>query len=270
MIWHLIDSDANTGNYNMEFDLELAHNCKPDEAYFRIYRWNPFCISLGANQSFDDINLFKTKQDGIDVVKRPTGGRAILHAEELTYSVVIPLNYKFSPREIYVKVSHALMRGLEIYNPFLAKSELENYQPDFPKLLEEPSGVLCFASTAKNEVKFNGKKLIGSAQRKLNNIVLQHGSILCGTFHKKLVDYINSDEVTKNALTSELNTKTTELGTILNEDIDYQKLKTCLIAGFELEWRVKFEKSEALKLVSTLGRSHFAPKQKLLHQQYFL
>lgn len=241
MIWHFIDSGSNTGAYNMKFDLDLAHNCNTQEAYFRIYQWNPYCISLGANQNYNDIDHSKTKKDGIDLVKRPTGGRAILHAEELTYSVVLPLNYEFSPREIYFKISSALMRGLEIYNPLLAKSELEKYQPDFPKLLEEPTGILCFASTAKNEVKFNAKKLIGSAQRKLNNVVLQHGSILCGPFHKKLFDYINSDEVTKNALSSELKTKTTELGTILNEEIDYQKLKTCLIAGFELEWQIKFD-----------------------------
>lgn len=241
MNWHFIDSSGNTGSYNMQFDIELAKNCNPTEAFFRIYRWNPYCISLGANQSFDDIDQNKTKADGIDIVKRPTGGRAILHAEELTYSVVLPYNFEQSPREIYFRISNALMRGLEIYNPILAKSQLEDYQPNFPKLLEEPSGVLCFASTARNEVKFNGKKLIGSAQRKLNNIILQHGSILCGPFHKKLVDYINSDEKNKNALSSELNTKTTELGTILNEEIDYQKLKTCLLVGFELEWLIKFE-----------------------------
>ncbi|MFA5805884.1 MAG: hypothetical protein WC879_14700 [Melioribacteraceae bacterium] len=241
MNWHFIDSSENTGKYNMQFDIELAKHCRPDEAFLRIYRWNPYCISLGANQSFDDIDQDKTKADGIDIVKRPTGGRAILHAEELTYSVVLPYNFELSPREIYFRISNALMRGLEIYNPILAKSQLEDYQPNFPKLLEEPSGALCFASTARNEVKFNGKKLIGSAQRKLNNVILQHGSILCGPFHKKLVDYINSDELTKNALSLELNTKTTELGTILNEEIDYQKLKTCLIVGFELEWQIKFE-----------------------------
>ncbi len=246
MNWHFINSGTNTGNYNMQFDIELAKNCNPSEAFFRIYRWNPYCISLGANQSFDDINQDKTKADGIDIVKRPTGGRAILHAEELTYSVVLPYNFELSPREIYFRISNALMRGLEIYNPILAKSQLEDYQPNFPKLLEEPSGVLCFASTARNEVKFNGKKLIGSAQRKLNNVILQHGSILCGPFHKKLVDYINSDEVTKDALSLELNNKTTELGTILNEEVDYQKLKTCLIVGFELEWQIKFEPASEL------------------------
>lgn len=243
MIWHFIDSGFDTGEHNMQFDLHLVQSCNPDEAFFRIYRWQPSCISLGANQSFNDINLDRAVGDGIDVVKRPTGGRAILHAEELTYSVVLPLNHQFSPREIYFKISAALMRGLEIYNPLLAKSELENYQPNFAKLLEEPSGVLCFASTARNEVKFNGKKLIGSAQRKLNNVVLQHGSILCGTVHQNLPKYLNSDENTKEQLRIELTEKTTEIETILGEKTDYEKLKTCLMVGFELEWQIRFEKS---------------------------
>lgn len=242
MKWHLIDSGFNTGNYNMQFDLDLANNCKNDEAFFRLYRWQPFCISLGANQSFDDINLQKAKDDGIDVVKRPTGGRAILHAEEWTYSFIYPMNYEYSPKEIYFKVSQALIKGLKFYNPIFSNSELEKAQPNFPQLLEEPSGVLCFASTAKNEVKFNNKKLIGSAQRKLNKSILQHGSILCGTYHQKLADYLNVDERTKNILHSELIEKTTEIETILNEKVDYEKLKICLIEGFEIEWDVKFDK----------------------------
>ena len=242
MIWHFIDSGFDTGEHNMQFDLHLVQSCNPDEAFFRIYRWQPYCISLGANQSFGDINLDRAVGDGIDVVKRPTGGRAILHAEELTYSVVLPLNHQFSPREIYFKISAALMRGLEIYNPILAKSELENYQPNFAKLLEEPSGVLCFASTARNEVKFNGKKIIGSAQRKLNNVILQHGSILCGIKHRELSDYLNLDAMTIDQLRIDLTEKTTEIETILGEKTDYEKLKTCLMAGFEMEWHIRFEK----------------------------
>ncbi len=243
MIWHFIDSGSNTGEHNMQFDLHLAQTCVLDEAFFRIYKWNPFCISLGANQSFNDIDLNKAVADGIDVVKRPTGGRAILHAEELTYSVVMPTDNRISPREVYFKISAALIRGLEIYNPLFAKSELENYQPNFPQLLQEPSGVLCFASTARNEVKFNGKKLIGSAQRKLNNIILQHGSILCGTLHRNLPEYLNTDDRIKEQLRLDLTKRTTELETILVEKIDYARLKTCLMIGFELEWQIRFEKS---------------------------
>ncbi len=233
MNWHFIDSGFNTGDFNMKYDLELAYKCKPDEAFFRLYRWNPFCISIGANQSFDDIDLSKTAKDGIDVVKRPTGGRAILHAEEWTYSVIFPLNYQYSPKEIYELISEALIRGLTKYNPLLSKSELESVQPNIPKLLEEPSGVLCFASTAKNEVKFSGKKIIGSAQRKLDKTILQHGSILCGTYHQKLAEYLKTDSETKIKLGNDLTEKTIEIETILNESVNYDQLKICLTQGFE-------------------------------------
>ena len=243
MTWHFIDSGLNTGAYNMQFDLELANKCSNDEAFFRIYKWKPYCISLGANQSFKDINLEKTSQAGIDVVKRPTGGRAILHAEELTYSVIIPLNYSYSPRELYYRISNALIKGLELYNPSLAAVELENIQPDFQQFIEEPAGTLCFASTAKNEVKFNGKKLIGSAQRKMNKLILQHGSILCSPVHRMLADYINCDSQTRNNLSIELAEKTTELESILHEKIDYDKLKICLVKGFEAFWQINFEGS---------------------------
>ncbi|MBI3125755.1 MAG: lipoate--protein ligase family protein [Ignavibacteriales bacterium] len=243
MIWHFLDSGFNTGEFNMKYDLELAQNCSPQDAYFRLFRWQPNCISLGANQSFDDIDLAKTEADGIDVVKRPTGGRAILHAEEWTYSVVLPLNFQYSPKEVYSIISNALIRGLDLYNPLLAKSELESVQPNFPKLLEESTGVLCFASTAKNEVKFGGKKLIGSAQRKLNNTILQHGSILCGTFHQKLADYLNTSDESKEMLRNELSTRTTEIETILNAKVDYELLKECLIKGFEQEWQIELTRS---------------------------
>lgn len=241
MIWHFLDSGFNTGEFNMKKDIELAQNCPEQEAFFRLYRWAPYCISLGANQSFEDIDLNKAKTDGIDVVKRPTGGRAILHAEEWTYSVILPLNYQYSPKEVYSIISNALIRGLDLYNPELAKSELESTQPNFPKLLEEPTGVLCFASTAKNEVKFGGKKLIGSAQRKLNNVILQHGSILCGTFHQKLADYLNTDNKSKEMLRFELKSRTTEIETILNSKVDYDKLKSCLVKGFEQEWQIEWK-----------------------------
>ncbi|NMB80530.1 MAG: lipoate--protein ligase family protein [Ignavibacteria bacterium] len=239
MKWQLLKTGRCSGHFNMDFDLNLANSCKDNEAFFRLYQWQPYCISLGANQNYEDINIAKANNDNIEVVKRPTGGRAILHAEEITYSVVMPLN-NLSPKEIYEKISSALIKGLEIYNSLLAESELEKLQPNFPNILKQPSGVLCFGSTAKNEVKFAGKKIIGSAQRKLNNVILQHGSILCGTYHKKLVNYLNSDEETIRALASEINNKTIEIETILNEKVDYTKLEESLIKGFEDHWQINF------------------------------
>jgi lipoate-protein ligase A len=225
VIWHFIDSGLDTGANNMSIDLELAEKAKSNEAFFRLYRWKPYCISLGANQSFDDINIEKTKAEGIDVVKRPTGGRAILHAEEITYSVALPLSIGLSPKEIYTKISNALVKGLILYSPQIARHiALEEKQPHFPSLLKQDSGALCFASSAKSEVKFDAKKIIGSAQRKMQNVILQHGSILVGTFHRKLPEYLNVGTNLIEKLKIELAEKTIELETILQTKVDYQKL----------------------------------------------
>ena len=239
MIWHFIDSGFDAGANNMSIDLKLTEKVKSDEAFFRLYRWKPYCISLGANQSFDDINLEKTKSDGIDVVKRPTGGRAILHAEEITYSVALPLSVGLTPKEIYSKISNALVKGLIIYSPDISKHiSLEKNQPHFPSLLKQDSGSLCFASSAKSEVKFDAKKIIGSAQRKMQTVILQHGSILVGTFHRKLPEYLNADQGTIEKLKLELSEKTIELETILKNKVDYHALSKCLKRGFEKEWKI--------------------------------
>jgi lipoate-protein ligase A len=237
--WNFINSGFNTGAYNMRFDLELATACKEDEAFFRLYRWEPYCISLGANQKFEDINLDKTSRNGIDVVKRPTGGRAILHAEEITYSVVYPLNGGLTPSEIYRKISIAIAGGLTIYNSELKNVELENIQQDFIGLLKEPQGLACFAGTAKSEVKWNGMKLVGSAQRKMDKIILQHGSILCGNYHLKIVDYLNLPEKEIQTVKEHLRKKTIDLESILNIPTDYEKLSLALIEGFEKEWNIE-------------------------------
>lgn len=242
MKWNLLDTGFNTGRFNMEFDIELARNCKDDEAFFRLYRWKPYCISLGANQKFEDIDLQKASEGGIDVVKRPTGGRAILHADELTYSVVLPAGAGFSSTEIYRKVSLALVRALRSFDRKLEAVELENVQPDFASLLKDPTGIACFASTAKSEVKFNGKKLIGSAQRKMGRSILQHGSLLCGNFHLQLIDFLNLSGHEIEIIKDDLLHKTTDLSSILGSGIDYSVLSEALIKGFENEWDVEFVK----------------------------
>jgi len=241
MRWLFIDSGKNSGKYNMDFDIFLSRHCAENQAFFRLYRWKPYAISLGANQSFEEIDIQKAKDDNIDVVKRPTGGRAILHAEELTYSIVLPVSFGLAAREVYNKTSVALSKGLGMYNDKLRSVELESHQPDFKKELIQPSGALCFASTAKSEVKFNNKKLIGSAQRKMNNVILQHGSILCGKYHTKLPYYL-SDKSSVESLLDELQSKTTEISTITKQDINYSKLSDSILTAFEIEWDISFER----------------------------
>ena len=115
----------------MQFDIALAKSLSVNEAVLRLYRWKPYCISLGANQNIDDINEKKAIADGFDVVKRPTGGRAILHAEELTYSVAYPASGDLTPRQLYSEINKAIKKGLVYFNSGLSDVELENEQPHF-------------------------------------------------------------------------------------------------------------------------------------------
>ncbi|MBL1212394.1 MAG: hypothetical protein HND52_03430 [Ignavibacteriae bacterium] len=249
MEWKLINSGSNSGKYNMDFDLNLVNSCSNETAYLRFYRWKPYCISLGANQSYDDIDLNFAAADNIEVVSRPTGGRAILHAEELTYSVIMPIDKdKMTAKKLYEKISLALVAGLRKYSPALKDVELENQQPHFPSLLKKQSGVLCFASTAKSEVKFNGKKIIGSAQRKIGNRILQHGSILCGSFHRKLPEYLNVSDEVKPMLLEELQDHTIEIEEITNEQTDYRLLTDCIINSFEKNWGISFLIEDSVEL----------------------
>ena len=251
MKWNLIRTGVNTGKFNMDFDIKLIEQNLKDQIFLRFYQWEPYCISLGFNQLIESIDVKKANENGIQIVKRPTGGRAILHAEELTYSVVHPIDNLFSPRVLYREINLALKKGLEYYNPALQNLELEHNQPDFQSFYKENKSSLCFAVSAKSEINYKGKKLVGSAQRKIGKLVLQHGSILCGKFHLNLVDYLNVDNNERNKILEEIENTTTELSTILNEDIDYNKLTGSLIKGFEGHFNFSFEDKPVNQLINS-------------------
>ncbi len=240
MKWNFINTGFNSGKFNMSFDMELARICKPDEAFLRLYRWEPYCISLGANQSIESINVEKVNSDKLDIVQRPTGGRAILHAEELTYSIIMPLDIQSSAKNIYQEINFALAKGLSIYDEKLNFIELHNEQPNFRDVYKQEKSVLCFATPAKSELKFEGRKIVGSAQRKLGNIILQHGSILCGGYHKKIVDYIITTPENYLTISESLNS-TADIKSITEKEVNYDVLSKSITAGFESYYEMKFE-----------------------------
>jgi len=240
----------------MALDSFIAKNLNPDEAYLRLYRWEPYCISLGANQNINSINIQKAKEDNIDVVFRPTGGRAILHSEELTYSVIIPINTTVSAKEIYRNINLALAEGLKKYDEMLNLIELETLQPNFSHLYKEEKSTLCFSVPAKSELKFNGKKLAGSAQRKLNNSLLQHGSILCGTYHNKIVKYLNMNENNIREIENDIYETTIELNTILRKEIDYTRMAYSIRNGFSSFFNCIFEEIDLESLLTRTGFSN--------------
>jgi lipoate-protein ligase A len=177
--WRLILDHDLSGTRNMARDTAMLEAVAGALAppTLRLYGWRPPCLTLGRHQPPDVVDLEFCRREGIDVVRRPTGGRALLHHHELTYAVAAPRGGGPLPRalqEAYRALCHPLveaMRELGI-DAELTGGEV-NLQLPGPR-----SAAPCFEAPAGGEVVVRGRKLIGSAMRAHGGAILQHGAIL--------------------------------------------------------------------------------------------
>jgi lipoate-protein ligase A len=241
--WTFIDSGERTGAFNMAVDESLARALASGDGAptLRLFRWRPWAISLGYNQSAEELDAARCAADGIDIVRRPTGGRAILHAEELTYSVVMPAGRK-SILQVYNEISTALVRGLALFG---VEVSLQKSQPDFSREYRSSSSIPCFSSSARYEIEWRGRKLVGSAQRRFSgpggDVVLQHGSILCGDAHIRLADYLAGPVAeARGRILATLRERTADLRMITGAPVDMGLLDGCIRRGFEEAWGLAF------------------------------
>jgi lipoyl(octanoyl) transferase len=178
MTFRLIRDCARDGALNMAIDdflFQQREDGKDRSGVLRIYRWSPPALSLGFHQRYDiacDEEFLRSRQ--IDIVRRPTGGKAVLHYEELTYSVTASLEegyFKGDALDLsYAKIALGLKRSLELLG---LSPELEKRD----KKLNVSSPSPCFLVPTQKEILIEGKKVIGSAQKRGVNAFLQHGSI---------------------------------------------------------------------------------------------
>lgn len=177
MKWRLLLCEAQNGAWNMAVDEALlfataSHQSLPT---LRLYGWQPACLSLGYAQPFAEVDEPAIRHNGWSIVRRPTGGRAILHTQEITYSFTAPQEFFLvagTLLESYQRISAVLLRALELLGtPARADQE---YQPLTAEQRKEP---ICFETPSNYEVTVNGKKIIGSAQARKYGGVLQHGSL---------------------------------------------------------------------------------------------
>jgi lipoyl(octanoyl) transferase len=175
-VWELLVDPPATGAENMARDRELLDQLVRGErpATLRFYAWNPACISLGLGQREEILDMAAVRAAGLDVVRRPTGGQALLHDREVTYSVVASQQDPVvggTLMQSYHAISEALLAGL---------TELGISGEGAPCEPRPASGLtpVCFASASAEEVLVGGRKLLASAQWRSRGAFLQHGSLL--------------------------------------------------------------------------------------------
>lgn len=257
--WRFLNTGYQNAFLNMAIDDVLSQKSGPNDqkSILRLYGWDPFAISLGYNQDENEIDLFRCTQDNVDVVRRPTGGRAVFHAEEVTYSVVLPGGSGLFEKDtltVYNFISEALVEGLKLIN--VPGQLVERRSEDARRM---HSHIPCFSGAAKYEIVCGGRKLVGSAQRRFSGTILQHGSILVGIKHLELGRYLsNSAHIDLGLFTKDLARNTISISQIIGDSkVNYDRIIRAIKKGFENRYHIRFfedqltehEMKEAHKLI---------------------
>jgi lipoyl(octanoyl) transferase len=238
--WRLIRTpQPASGAWNMALDEAILEQVEAGLSLptLRLYAWYPACLSLGYAQSVSDVDLSALSSLGWNLVRRPTGGRAILHTDEITYSVI---GQSSEPRlegsimESYHRLSQALLHALAILNvPAVAKesTEIASKQPN----------PVCFEVPSHYEITVNGKKLLGSAQARRRTGVLQHGALpLHGDLTRITRALKFKDEVSRQATADRLLIRATTVESVVFEQIPWDQAANALIQGFEEKLNLTF------------------------------
>lgn len=193
-----IPFEVNTGYINMQIDkdlLESAIRRQSKEHVFRLYGWSPRCISIGRNQKTDFIDKNLLKKYNIDLVKRLTGGRALLHDKELTYSYVCPSSGLENGDSIMGSYREILQIFIDRFKKFDIDLEVCGQK--------HPNNNInyCMLVSSSADLCYKGKKLIGSAQFRKDGYILQHGSILMD-YDEHLLEELFQEKIPAGSITS--------------------------------------------------------------------
>ena len=267
-VWRLVITSAKNGAWNMALDEALLEVVRQEHSppILRLYAWQPPCLSLGYAQHVSEVNLMMLEQNGWDLVRRPTGGRAILHTDELTYAVI---GTNQDPRlaggvlESYRNISLALLHFLKLLDiPAVAlpKSSKNMTQTDKRKSGSNQNPV-CFEVPSNYEITVNGKKLIGSAQARRKNGVLQHGSIPLYGDLTRIIQTLNfPDQRAQIAATQRLLNHATTIEEVLGYTISWEQASQAFISAFEKVLNLEFDLSKINAI--ELDNARFLLKEK--------
>lgn len=232
--WRLVVHGEADGATNMAVDQAILESVIEGRSRptLRFYGWSPPCLSLGRSQPESDVDLAACQADGVDVVRRPTGGKAILHTDELTYSVAL---LQTDPRvaggvvEGYRRLSQGLLAGLR----GLRVPAVQALEPHVPAK-DEPSAV-CFETPSSYEIVFEGRKLVGSAQWRARGGVLQHGTLPLHGDLARILRYLALTDQEREAQRVRLCSRAGTLAQAAGRSIPFDLAAQVLSEGFAQE-----------------------------------
>lgn len=228
--WRVLRTPPHDGATNMAIDeailLAVAAGAAPPT--LRFFAWDPPCLSLGYAQSVGDIDLARLRSHGYDLVRRATGGRAILHTDELTYSVTAPdsdARLSGGIVESYRRLSAGLLVGLERLG-----LNVNNHRGAPAASL---SGPVCFEVPSNYEITAGGKKLVGSAQLRKQGVALQHGTLpLTGDITRICEVLAFDDEAARSRARAHVAARATTIADVLGTELDWETAATAMAVGF--------------------------------------
>jgi lipoyl(octanoyl) transferase len=232
--WRLIVDAHLPGPQNMAIDDAIITTIGEGRALptLRLYGWQPFCLSLGYGQRVRDVDHINMQAHGWDLVRRPTGGRAILHGDELTYSLSLPIEHPLAEGDVitsYRNISRGLMEALQ----HLGLSPRSEKQ-DEEKLREAKKGAVCFEVPSHYEITAGGKKLIGSAQVRRSTAILQHGSLpLVGDVGRICEALAYEDREARDSARSIVRERATTLSEVFGNTVTWDTAADAVIKGFQ-------------------------------------
>lgn len=248
--WRLIKHAPASGAWNMEVDVSLMQSAtQGGPPTLRFYAWQPAALSLGYNQKEAVVDKAACKAAGVDVVRRPTGGRAVLHANEVTYAIVLPAEHPIAQLGIvasYRELSRGFVTGFQRLG---LPSELA--QPERDSLANKKvtgitgAGAACFDAPSWYELAVGGRKVVGSAQVRRRGALLQHGSIpltLDGLALYQLLAF-NRNEA-REAAARMFNAKAAGLCDVAGRQITAEQVMAALVEGISRELGVQFEQGD--------------------------
>ncbi|SOC27401.1 lipoate-protein ligase A [Ureibacillus xyleni] len=236
--WYFINSGPCRPSYNMALDealLEL-HSKGEIPPVVRFYEWNPATLSIGYFQSAEkDIDLEAVKAQNLGFVRRPTGGRAVLHEHELTYSIIVTEEYPNMPAtvtEAYRVLSEGLLIGFQNLGleAYFSVPDTEEKRAD----LKNPKSAVCFDAPSWYELVVEGKKVAGSAQTRQKGVILQHGAILLDLDEEKLLSVFKfSSDAVKEKMRKKLPEKAVAINQLTSKEITIAQCIDAFRDGFE-------------------------------------